>query len=154
MQHCVVNQDEDISVTWLLLHNGSTVDYYTCNLVFNARCISSTGAERRLNYFRTVQVGNNETKCFEMFWATSFRFRLIISARFRYSKIVQTFWCIVIFRHKQNGSVRWKANMKQLWREACMGGRQQPVPGHRWASQVDRQPQMRWTPGYPDSTCC
>ena len=65
-----------------LLHDGSIVDY-TCNLVFNARCISSTGAERRLNYFRTVQVGNNETKCFEMFWATSFRFRLIISARFR-----------------------------------------------------------------------
>ena len=26
-----------------------------------------------------------------------FRVRLIISARFRYSKIVQTFWCIVIF---------------------------------------------------------
>ena len=76
-------------MTWLLLHDGSIVDY-TCNLVFNARCISSTGAERRLNYFRTVQVGNNETKCFEMFWTTSFRFLLIISARFRYSKIVQT----------------------------------------------------------------
>ena len=61
MQHCVVNQDEDISVTCLLLHNGSIVDY-TCNLVFNARCISSTGPERRLNYFRMVHVVNNETK--------------------------------------------------------------------------------------------
>ena len=152
MHHCVVNQDEDILVTWLLLHDGSIVDY-TCNLVFNARCISSTGAERRLNYFRTVQVGNNETKCFEMFWATSFRFRLIISARFRCSKIVQTF-CIVIFRHKHNGKARCKANMKQLCRESCMGGRQQPVPRHRWTSRVDRQPQMRWTPGYPESTRC
>ena len=99
MQHCVVNQDEDISVTLLLLHDGSIVDY-TCNLVFNARCISSTGPETRLNYCRTVQLGNTATKCFEMFWATSFRFRLIISARFRCSKIVQTIWCIVIFRPK------------------------------------------------------
>ena len=110
MQHCVVNQDEDISVTWLLLHNGSIVDY-TCNLVFNARCISSTGPERRLNYFRTVHVVNNETKWFEMFWATSFRFRLIISARFRYSKIVQTFWCIVIF-HLNRMEAR---HARQVW---------------------------------------
>ena len=32
------------------------------------------GLERRLNYFRMVHVVNNETKGFEMFWATSFSF--------------------------------------------------------------------------------
>ena len=150
MQHCVVNQDEDISVTWLLLHNGSIVDY-TCNLVFNARCISSTGqrgdwiiSERFTLWIMKL----SDLRCSGL---RVFRFRLIISARFRYSKIVQTFWCIVLFRPKWNGSVTCKASMKKLRRQACVGGRQQPVPGHRRASQVDRQPQMRWTPGYPDS---
>ena len=46
-----------------------------------------------------------------MFWATSFRFRLIISARFRYSKIVQTFWCIVIF-HLNRMEAR---HARQVW---------------------------------------
>ena len=40
-----------------------------------------------------------------------FRFRLIISARFRYSKIVQTFWCIVIFH--LNRMEAWHA--RQVW---------------------------------------
>ena len=40
-----------------------------------------------------------------------FRFRLIISARFRYSKIVQTFWCIVIF-HLNRMEVR---HARQVW---------------------------------------
>ena len=34
------------------------------------------------------------------------------------------------------------------------GGRQQPVPGHRWSSRVNRYQQMRLTPGYPEITHC
>ena len=44
---CVVNQDEDFSVTWLLLHDWSIFDY-KCNFVFNARDISGRGAEKRV----------------------------------------------------------------------------------------------------------
>ena len=40
-----------------------------------------------------------------------FRFRLIISAQFRYSKIVQTFWCIVIF-HLNRMEAR---HARQVW---------------------------------------
>ncbi len=38
---------------------------------------------------------------------------------------------------------------KRVW-----GDRQHLVPGHRRASRVNRHPQMRLTPGYPESTHC
>ena len=43
---CVVNQDKDILVKCLLLHDWSVFDY-KCNFAFNARGISARGAEKR-----------------------------------------------------------------------------------------------------------
>ena len=43
---CVVNQDKDILVKWLLLHDWSVFDY-KCNFAFNVRDISARDAEKR-----------------------------------------------------------------------------------------------------------
>ena len=50
--------------------------------------------------------------------------------------------------------VQCTAYMQHKRTRACGGGRQQPVPGHRRASRVNRHPQMRRTPGYPESMHC
>ncbi len=58
------------------------------------------------------------------------------------------------FDYKCMFCVQCTAYIQQKRTEACGGGRQQPVPGHWWASLVNRHPQMRRTPGYPESMHC
>ena len=58
------------------------------------------------------------------------------------------------FDYKCMFCVQCTAYMQHKRTRACGGGRQQPVPGHRRASRVNRHPQMRRTPGYPESMHC
>ena len=50
--------------------------------------------------------------------------------------------------------MRNKAGDSKKRREACGGARQQPVSERRQVSRFNRHPQMRLTPGHPESAHC
>jgi hypothetical protein len=63
-------------------------------------------------------------------------------------------WSIFDYNYNVKRAIQGAYQLSQGRRGSCGGGRQRPVPGHLRASWFNRHPQMRLTPGHPESTHC